>query len=86
MDRAALRQTLIELLESETGKRYDNLTDDTVLTDGLGMDSIDLVSLVVQVENRLHVKIGTEELKKIARVGELLDLLTAKVSSPSSAT
>jgi len=85
MDRAALRQTLIELLETETGKRFENLSDDTVLTEGLGMDSIDLVSLVVQVENRLHIKIGTEELKKIARVGELLDLLSAKVSAPTSA-
>ena len=85
MDRAALRQTLIELLETETGKLFENLSDDTVLTEGLGMDSIDLVSLVVQVENRLHIKIGTEELKKIARVGELLDLLSAKVSAPTSA-
>ena len=52
MDRTTLRQTIIDLLESETGTRYDNLADDTVLTEGLGLDSIDLVSLIVQVENR----------------------------------
>ena len=54
MDRAALRQTLAELLEAETGTRPQDLTDDTVLTEGLGLDSIDLVSLIVQVENRLR--------------------------------
>jgi len=41
----------------------------------LGLDSIDLVSLIVQVENRLHIKVETDELKKVSRVGELLDLL-----------
>jgi acyl carrier protein len=81
MDRATLRQTLSELLETETGTRYENLTDATVLTEGLGLDSIDLVSLVVQVENKFRIKIATEELKKISRVGELLDLLQAKLSA-----
>ena len=81
MERTTLRQTLIELLETETGTRYENLSDDTVLTEGLGLDSIDLVSLVVQVENKFHIKIATEELKKISKVGEMFDLLQAKLAA-----
>ncbi|MFL5339470.1 MAG: acyl carrier protein [Gemmataceae bacterium] len=81
MNRATLRKTLIDLLESETGTRNENLTDDTILTEGLGLDSIDLVSLIVQVENRLRIKIETDELKKISRVGDLLDLLSQKVAA-----
>ncbi|MBI3857859.1 MAG: NYN domain-containing protein, partial [Planctomycetes bacterium] len=53
--------------------------DETILTEGLGLDSIDLVSLVVQVENKFHIKIATEELKNLKKVGELLDLLQAKL-------
>ena len=85
MDRADLRQTLSELLEAETGMRYDNLPDETVLTEGLGLDSIDLVSLIVQVENRFQIRVTTEELKQISRVGELLDLLQAKLAAPVNA-
>ena len=80
MDRAALRQTLSELLEAETGTRYENLSDDTVLTEGLGLDSIDLVSVVVQIENRFRIKIATEELRSVAKVGQMLDLLQAKLA------
>lgn len=80
MDRAALRQTLADLLEAETGTRYQDLNDDTVLTDGLGLDSIDLVSLIVQIENRFRIKIATEELRSITKVGQMLDLLQAKLA------
>ena len=84
MDRSALRQTLIELLESETGTRYDDLKDETILTEGLGLDSIDLVSLVVQIENRFRIKIATEELRSIAKVGQMLDLLQSKLAAPQT--
>lgn len=80
MDRVTLRQTLIELLETETGNRPATLDDDVVLAEGLGLDSIDLVSLVVQVENKVHVKITTDELKPVQTVGHLLDLLQAKTA------
>ena len=85
MDRTALRLTLIDLLESETGTRSEELSDDTVLTEGLGLDSIDLVSLVVQIENRFRIKIATEELRSISKVGQLLDLLEAKLNAPAPA-
>ena len=82
MDRAALRQTIADLLEAETGTRYQDLNDDTVLTDGLGLDSIDLVSLIVQIENRFRIKIATEELRSVT-VGQMLDLLQANWPSSS---
>jgi acyl carrier protein len=82
MDRSALRLTLIDLLENETGTRYEDLNDETVLTEGLGLDSIDLVSLIVQVENRFHIKIATEELRSITKVGQMLDLLQKKTAAP----
>ena len=81
MDRVALRQTLAELLEAETGTRPQDLSDDTVLTEGLGLDSIDLVSLIVQVENRFRIKIATEELRSVSKVGQMLDLLQAKIAA-----
>lgn len=86
MTRDALRQALAELVEQETGTKPGQLTDDTVLTEGLGMDSIDLIGLVVQVENRFKVKIATEELRKIAHVGELLNLLEAKLAAGAAET
>jgi acyl carrier protein len=81
MDRESLRRALTELVEQETGTKPENVADDVTLTDGLGMDSIDLVGLVVQVENRFRVKIDTVELRSITRVSELLTLLQNKIST-----
>ncbi len=81
MDRESLRQALAELVEQETGVKPAQIGDDVLLTEGLGMDSIDLVGLVVQVENRFRIKINTDELRAISKVGELLTLLQNKIST-----
>lgn len=81
MDRESLRAALAELVEQETGVKPTNLGDDVVLIEGLGLDSIDLVGLVVQVENRFQIKIDTEELRQVTKVGELLSLLESKLGA-----
>ncbi len=86
MQRESLRQALAELVEQETGSKPGEMADDVVLTEGLGMDSIDLVGLVVQVENRFGIKIATEELRQIARVGDFLNLVEKKISASESET
>jgi len=45
-DRQVIRQTLIELLEADTGEKYPDLDENTNLREGLGLDSVDVVSIV----------------------------------------
>jgi acyl carrier protein len=85
MDRTQLRQTLLEILEEETWEKYDNLTDDTQLREGLKLDSIDLASVILEIQHRLDVEIGSEDLEKVQVVGDLLDLLIAKLDNPPQA-
>jgi acyl carrier protein len=85
MDRDSLRAALAELVEHETGVKPGNLGDDVNLLEGLGMDSIDLVGLVVQVENRFQIKIETEELRQVTKVGDLLSLLESKTAAGKTA-
>jgi acyl carrier protein len=79
MDRTALRQALGEMLEEETGQTYPALDEGTSLRDGLGLDSVDVVSLVIQIQSRFRIQITTEELEQVVRVSDLLDLLQARV-------
>ena len=85
MDRTQLRQTLLEILEEETWEKYDDLTDDTQLREGLKLDSIDLASVILEIQHRLDVEIGSEDLEKVQVVGDLLDLLIAKLDNPPQA-
>jgi acyl carrier protein len=85
-DRAFIRQTLIELLEADTGEKHDGLAEDASLREGLGLDSVDVVSIVSQIERRFHIRMSQSELEKLATVADVLDLLQAKLAAPPEAT
>jgi acyl carrier protein len=81
-DRAFVRQTLIELLEADTGEKYPDLDDNTNLREGLGLDSVDVVSIVSQIERRFHLRLTHQELEKLVTVSDVLNLLEVKLSAP----
>ena len=81
MDRQELKTVLAELLEETTGETYPDVTEDQSLMEGLGLDSVDMFSLVVEVQTKFKVKIASEELMTIVTVGDILNLLEAKLAS-----
>jgi acyl carrier protein len=80
-ERETVRQTLIELLEADTGEKYDELKDETNLREGLGLDSVDVVSIVSQIERRFRIRLTHEELQTLSTVGDVLSLLQTKLTS-----
>jgi acyl carrier protein len=80
-DRDTLRSTLIQLLEADTGEKYNDLQDGTSLRDGLGLDSVDVVSIVSQIERQFRIRLTHEELEKLVTVGDVLSLLQAKIAA-----
>ena len=86
MDRAFIRRTLIELLEADTGEKYAELDESANLREGLGLDSVDVVSIVSQIERRFHIRLTHQELEKLATVADVLNLLEVKLNAPPSFT
>jgi acyl carrier protein len=84
-DRASIRKVLVEILESDTGNSYAELTEADNLREGLGLDSVDIVSVVSQVERRFKIRLTHEELEKLITVSDILDLLVLKLSQQSTA-
>lgn len=85
--RAEIRQTLIELLEEDRGEKYPTLEDSLNLRENLGLDSVDVVSIVSQIERRFRIRLTHQELETLVTVGDLLNLLEAKMTSgPESGT
>jgi acyl carrier protein len=79
--RETLRATLLNLLEEEMGEPFPSLTDDQDLREGLGLDSVDVVGLVMRIEREFRVRLSQEELLTTRRVGDLLDLMEAKLAA-----
>jgi acyl carrier protein len=80
--RETLRATLVSLLEEEMGEKYPLPQDDQELRSSLKLDSVDLVGLVMRIEREFRVRLSAEELAAVLRVGDLLDLMEAKLAEP----
>jgi acyl carrier protein len=82
-DRETLRSTLLNLLEEEMGQTFTLPQDDQDLRETLGLDSVDLVGLVMRIEREFRVRLSSEELANVNRVGDLLQLMQAKLAHPA---
>lgn len=72
--RATLKDILNDILENKEGTSpVESLSDDTSLTDDLGLDSLDLAEMTVRLEDKYGVDVFEDEV--IDEVGEVLDKL-----------
>ncbi|HMP02120.1 MAG TPA: acyl carrier protein [Gemmatales bacterium] len=81
MDREQLRLQLANLLENETGTRPAIMTDGVKLREEIGLDSVDVVSLIMQIEASYRIRLSREELEPVRTVGDLLSLIEGKVTA-----
>jgi acyl carrier protein len=81
MQREDLRSKLHQILVAEMDKEYPPLEDGLTLTDELGLDSMDMVTVVMRVEQQLRIRLAYEELSQLATVGELLNLIQLKLKA-----
>jgi acyl carrier protein len=83
-DRDAIRKTLVELIEADTDLKVSDLQDGQNLRQDLGLDSVDLVSIVSQIERRFRIRLSHQELEALVTVGDVLNLLQAKVAAAAA--
>ncbi len=74
-----LSETIVETLQLEDVSPQDITRDTRFFAEGLGLDSIDVLELVVAIEQKWGVKIDNKELgqKVLVSVGSLLDYIEA---------
>jgi acyl carrier protein len=61
---------LAELINDETGIATDSVALDKSFTDDLDIDSISMMTIVVNAEEKFDVKIPDEEVKNLQTVGD----------------
>ena len=73
----ALREVLVDRLKVEP----EAVTPTANLFDDLGLDSIDLMSAVMAIEERFEIEVSDAELENVTTVGEAVELLGGKVTA-----
>jgi acyl carrier protein len=67
---------LAELINDETGISPDQVTLEKSFTDDLDIDSISMMTIVVNAEEKFDVKIPDDEVKNLTTVGEDVSFIT----------
>ncbi len=71
---------LAELVSDETGIATDTVEMNKSFTDDLDIDSISMMTIVVNAEEKFDVKIPDEEVKNLKTVGDAVNFITAAQS------
>ncbi len=64
-----------EILEEELNIDPEDVNEDSDFRDDLGIDSLDLFELVMNLENEYGVEFPAEELENLRTVGDVIDFL-----------
>lgn len=78
------RSEMLEVLQQSCdkllGKEAPRITEDLALgTDSI--DSLELIEVMIDVEDKLGVRFGESDFEDVSTVGELVDILIARVES-----
>ena len=67
---------LAEIVNEETGIATEAVQLDKSFTDDLDIDSISMMTIVVNAEDKFGVKIPDEEVKNLITVGDAVNFIT----------
>ncbi len=66
---------LAEIVNEETGLATESVELDKSFTDDLDIDSISMMTIVVNAEEKFGVRIPDEEVKNLKTVGDAVDFI-----------
>ena len=82
MDRQQIRtelEKILTIVDDQLLKRVQ-VQDETVIREGLGLDSLQLTELLFEIEERLGARIADDEAMKLRTVGDLITLIESKLN------
>ena len=76
--RAEVFERVKEVLVEQLGVDESEITEEASFQEDLDADSLDLVELIMDLEERFGVKISDEEAQSITTVGEAVDFISER--------
>ena len=70
-------RAILAIVNEELAQRED-ISENTAIREGLGLDSLQLAELLFEVEEKFGVKIPDEQAQRLRTVRELVDIIEAK--------
>ncbi|QUQ67873.1 acyl carrier protein [Kutzneria sp. CA-103260] len=77
MDNEEIRTGLAEIVEEVAGVAVDDVTVEKSFVDDLDIDSLSMVEIAVQAEDKFGVKIPDDELANLKTVGDAVNYIAS---------
>ena len=74
-----VEEKVIELFAQQLGRQPDQITPDADLVEDLGIDSLDMVELIMAIEEEFDIKIEDEEAPKFKTIGQVVSFIEKMV-------
>src|SRR5579863_490343 len=69
-----------DLLTEKLGIDFHSIHEDATFEDDLGIDSLDFVEIIMEIEKKFKIKISDEESEKLRTVKSIIRLIKHKIS------
>jgi acyl carrier protein len=77
VDNEEIRNGLAEIVEEVAGVAVDDVTVEKSFVDDLDIDSLSMVEIAVQAEDKFGVKIPDDELANLKTVGDAVNYISS---------
>jgi len=73
-----MKDTVVAIIASQCKKQPDSLREETTLVGDLGVDSLDVVEIIMALEDKFHISISTDEAMGFIVIGDIIKHVQAK--------
>ncbi len=70
--------TLKSILSEQLDIEEETITEESLLVDDLGADSLDAIDIIMSVEDEFKVEVPDEIIEKIETVGDIVSFIESK--------
>jgi acyl carrier protein len=85
LTRESVLNAVREFFHEERGIDPAAVREETAFIDDLGIDSLDVMEMLTELEDRWEIRISNTDLRGITTISDAIDLVLEKASSPSTA-
>lgn len=79
MTRSEIFDKISQMIKEQMHHEDMEVTEETSLKDELGVDSIDLMEFVVNLEDEFSIEIPDDDIETIKQLGDMLDYLEGRL-------
>lgn len=84
MTRAEIKGRIIKIVADKMYVNHNEINEESHFKYDIGVDSLDEVELIVEVEHKFGITVSYEDTKDIATIGDAVDAVCRKLGVPES--